>query len=175
MATRLRSVVQVLHPDRIRKGEPKQDAEKREEPSGSFIERLEQKLPKGWSGPDPWEGFEMLAQEDLAAFQEDFQRRSSRASKSQVPTAPTSKHFTHNSERLTSGLSTASTFSGTDCGSLQGELGMDLLDFEEEDHSWEDDFMTRLEEMSKKESQKQGPARHLGREHLIAAKAKRYA
>eukprot|EP00434_Breviolum_minutum_P003026 symbB.v1.2.002660.t1/scaffold138.1/size301272/1 len=121
-------------------------------------------------GPD-WHG----AQEDLAAFQEDFQRRSSRASKSQVPTAPTSKHFTHNSERLTSGLSTASTFSGTDCGSLQGELGMDLLDFEEEDHSWEDDFMTRLEEMSKKESQKQGPARHLGREHLIAAKAKRYA
>eukprot|EP00435_Cladocopium_sp_Y103_P001924 s569_g1.t1 len=77
MAARLRSVVQVLPPERIRKVAP-QRIQTSVGPTKSYEDRRserEQKLPKGWCSPDPWEGCEHLAAEDLIAFHGDFQRK----------------------------------------------------------------------------------------------------
>lgn len=152
MATRLHSVVQVqlLPPERIRSEAPKADQiqQEVETPRSS-------KLPKQWSGVDPWEGVEYLADEDLEAFHADFQRKTGKEASRSCSSARWTGSTSCSSKASTASLQ----FSHDDKG--------DHLE-EEEDDEWELDFMRRLEELSKKEAKKQGPSRHLGRQYIQA-------
>mmetsp|Transcript_60545 Transcript_60545/g.95849 ORF Transcript_60545/g.95849 Transcript_60545/m.95849 type:complete len:106 (+) Transcript_60545:204-521(+) len=92
------------------------------------------------------------------AFHGDFQRKAGQKESKLTPRSTASEFTSYLS--ATTRSSTAATDSSFNIGELEEA---------DEDDSWELEFMSRLEEISRKESQNQGPARHLGRQQIIAA------